>query len=614
MRVFAVLTMIAGLVVSAAAADFPIGARTLKIRAKASGATLTFVSRDANAPFPAIGSADDPATGTLGGVVVELFSSNNGSGSMNVPPGLGKPGWQAKLATISQYKFTNSAAPAAPSPVKTLSIRQGKQLKIVAKDVPVPLQNAHGTLAIRVTMGTLRACAFFGPQTITKDVPGSFIGKNAVVTALPDCDDETLGNPPNQCGGLDTFTVIQQRIFTTKGCDVGTCHGPFAAASLDLRPGASYAELVGVSPSNPAANAAGKKLVDPFDAVGSFLSQKLHGTMDGQGGEGAAMPLVGAPLSTDELAVIDAWIDAGAPETGEVAGAPCLPPPTYEPAPALDPPPGGHQLILNGPVLQPGVEQEGCLWVPVPNSTDFDVSKWEFSLNPGTHHFAVFEWNRSGAPTTNVWTANDFGCFSGTQFGNNLSGSPQAPYFVDAYPSGVARRIYAGRYLGLNAHYRNVFNVPIQIKVYINMYPYSGSPPRLATTIVDVDDTLSINIPPFTQAIHPAGSSAYWVNDGSLPRNVMFLGGHMHNRGLRFTVWASNGTKLYESFDWAHPNARHFDPPLVLAPGDWLDYECLYDNGVTRPVRTNGSGNPTNLVFGVTTEDAMCIVTGTYYE
>jgi len=52
----------------------------------------------------------------------------------------------------------------------------------------------------------------------------------------------------------------------------------------------------------------------------------------------------------------------------------------------------------------------------------------------------------------------------------------------------------------------------------------------------------------------------------------------------------------------------------VIPPGGWVDYECLYDNGVTRPVRTDQFGNPTHLVFGVSTEDAMCIVTGTYYE
>jgi hypothetical protein len=48
-------------------------------------------------------------------------------------------------------------------------------------------------------------------------------------------------------------------------------------------------------------------------------------------------------------------------------------------------------------------------------------------------------------------------------------------------------------------------------------------------------------------------------------------------------------------------------------PGDWIDYECLHDNGVTRPVRRDSFGNPTTLVFGVTTEDEMCTLNGEFY-
>jgi len=50
-----------------------------------------------------------------------------------------------------------------------------------------------------------------------------------------------------------------------------------------------------------------------------------------------------------------------------------------------------------------------------------------------------------------------------------------------------------------------------------------------------------------------------------------------------------------------------------LAPGDHIDFECLHDNGVTRPVKRDGSGNPTTLTFGLTTDDEMCVLVGTYY-
>ena len=599
------------------ALDRPIDATRIVLKRSAAGRkTLSFVSTDPNARFPGVGTMDDPATGVPGGALVEIFSGSEGSASFSLPRGAGKPGWTVTPGAVTSYKYSNGGAPLGPSIVKSLVMRQGRLIKIVAKDLPLALTTAQQRIAIRITTGSERSCAVFLSSTISKDEPGKFIAKNAPATALPDCDDATLGNPPNACGGADTFDVIQQRIFSARGCNVGTCHGPFSSANLDLRPGASYAELVGVPANNPVANAAGKQLVMPGDAAASFLSQKLHGTIDTIGGEGARMPLIGGMLPADEIDLVDAWINGGAPETGEVGGAPCLQPLTYVPAPALTPPAGGYQMVLNGPVLQPGQEQEGCLWIPVPNGTNFDVGKWEFSLNPGTHHFAVFEWSGAGTPQTNVWTANDFGCFSGANFGNNITGSPQAPYYVDAYPSGVARRLLAGHYLGLNAHYYNTFTVPIQIKVWINAYPYAGPTPRLATTIVDIDDTFSINIPPYTAAIHPPVGQprARWTNSGLLSRNVIFLGGHMHNRGVRFTVWGASGTKLYESFDWAHPNSRVFTPALVLPPGGYFEYECLYDNGVTRPLRTDFAGNPANLIFGVSAEDAMCIVTGSYYE
>jgi hypothetical protein len=409
--------------------------------------------------------------------------------------------------------------------------------------------------------------------------------------------------------GRDTFDVIQERIFSGHGCNVSTCHGPLGQANLDLRYGAAYGSLVDVPAFNAVALAAGKLRVKPGDAAASFLSQKLHGTL--LPGEGSQMPLVGTLLDAVELAVVDAWINAGAPQTGEVPGAPCLPPLSFTPAEPLTPPPGGYQLVLNGPWLQPGEEQEGCLWVPVPNTTsDFYTDKWEFSLNPGTHHFAVYT-NRADVPSppTNQWLLNDFGCFLEADFGASLSGSPQAPYFVDAYPSGVARVLRRSKYLGLNAHYHNDFDVPIQIKVWVNIYPFVGTPQHIAQTLTSLDTTFGIDVPPFTQKIQPGR----FVNGLGRAMSFLSVSGHMHKRGLRFTAWRSNGVKLYENFDWAHPVPILFEPPFVLQPGDWIDYECLHDNGVTRPVKRDALGNPTNLRFGVTTDDEMCILPGTYY-
>jgi hypothetical protein len=614
--VAAILAVVVGCATTAAwALDRPISGAKIVLKRSASGKkALTFTSKSMNVPFPVVDGPDDPSDH---GMLIELFSPTEGTASINVPAGSGQSwSWKIGTGTIGQYKFTNSLAPQGVTKARTIVLKQGRLLKISTKDVPFPLTHALGRVGVRVTMGGTRACAMFLPSTVTRDEAGKFNAKNAPATVLPNCDDATMTTPPNACGGADTFNIIQQNIFSAHGCNVGTCHGPFAAANLDLRPGASYAELVNVTPDNPIAGRRRQEARRARRRGGELplAEAARHDRHAGRrGGEDAARR---EPLSATELALIDAWINAGAPQNQEVPGAPCLPPVTYTPAPALDPPPGGYQIILNGPVLQPGQEQEGCMWVPVPNATNFDVGKWEFSLNPGTHHFAIFEYTGGGTPQTNVWRAGDVGCISGANFGNNISGSPQAPYYVDAYPPGVARRLVAGKYLGLNAHYYNTFNVAIQIKLYINIYPYSGPTPRLATTIIDLDDTFSIDVPPFISQVHPPAAQprARWTNTGSLPRNVIFLGGHMHNRGVRFTVWDSNGQKMYESLDWAHPNVRVFSPALVLPPGGYFDYECLYDNGVTRPVRTDGNGQPTHLLFGTSAEDAMCIITGVYYE
>src|SRR5262249_26477504 len=377
--------------------------------------------------------------------------------------------------------------------------------------------------------------------------------------------------------------------------------------NLDLRWGAAYGSIINVPAENPAAALLGKVRVLPGNSAASFLAQKVHGTMGP--GEGSLMPLVGGPLLQIELDLLDAWIDGGAPRTVQVAGAPCLPPLQYVPTAAPPVPPGGYQLVLNGPVLQPGQESEGCYWMPVPNATDFYTGKWEFAMNPGTHHFAVYG-NRIPNPPLNTWLQNDFGCFQEAEYGASLSGAPQAPYYVDTYPAGIARLLRAGTYIGLNAHYHNDFDVPIQMKVWTNIYPYSGTPQHIAKTLTSLDTTFSISVPPFTQKIQ----HGHFVNTTGLPMSFVTLSGHMHKRGLRFTAWKSDGTKVYENFDWAHPVGVIYTPPLVIAPGDWIDYECLHDNGVTREVKRDSLGNPTTLVFGVTTDDEMCILPGTYYQ
>ncbi len=445
-----------------------------------------------------------------------------------------------------------------------------------------------------------------GPHPGPSPGPGPGPGPAPGPDPVPGPDPTPGPDPvPGPGAELGTFGVIARRIFAGRGCNVDACHGAALSGGLDLRSGAAYANLVGVA----ATGAPGARRVVAGRAADSFLSRKLRGQLAPS--EGARMPLNGDQLSVLERDLVDIWINGGAPETADVPGAPVLPVEGYLPAEPPPVPPGGIQLVLDGPFLEPGRETEGCLWVPAPNATNLAIARTSVVANPGTHHVVVWRHTAGGTPPLNTWRAGDIACLSsGAQLGTTgLAGAGMGNGSNSPLPPGVASVLPGGGYFGLNAHYYNEFDVPIQVKVWFNFYPYEGTPAHYVEGITSLDTTYGISVPPFTQEIR----RGRFQNNGPRTLHVLALGGHMHKRGLRFSAWFADGTKIFDDYNWAHPVGRAFAPPFDLAPGQWIDYECLHDNGVTRPVRLNAQNRPTTLTFGISAEDEMCILTGSFY-
>ena len=109
-----------------------------------------------------------------------------------------------------------------------------------------------------------------------------------------------------------TFATIERTIFATT-CTSASCHGASRAGGLSLARGDAYATLVGATPSNSDAQAAGKQRVTPGDTTRSFLLDKLTGALSP--GEGSPMPFVGNRLSAKSIDLVRRWIAAGAPAT-----------------------------------------------------------------------------------------------------------------------------------------------------------------------------------------------------------------------------------------------------------------------------------------------------------
>jgi hypothetical protein len=131
---------------------------------------------------------------------------------------------------------------------------------------------------------------------------------------------------PNGCSaqGLftGTFDRIQRQIFN-QSCAVSGCHDSQSkTGNMLLETGAAYTNLVGVTPNNANAAAAGWQRVHVLsptsgDPATSLLVQKLLGP---PAGFGARMPFNRPKLDQSLIDVVELWVAAGAPATGWVAG------------------------------------------------------------------------------------------------------------------------------------------------------------------------------------------------------------------------------------------------------------------------------------------------------
>jgi hypothetical protein len=134
-----------------------------------------------------------------------------------------------------------------------------------------------------------------------------------------ECDPAPAGCDPMAIYA-GTFDRIQRQVFD-QSCAVSGCHDSQSqTGGLLLESGASYTNLVDVTPQSPGAVAAGWTRVDGLNASAdtSFLYHKLTGDLDGT--QGGRMPLIGGALDDYLIEIIRLWIEDGAPATGWVPG------------------------------------------------------------------------------------------------------------------------------------------------------------------------------------------------------------------------------------------------------------------------------------------------------
>ena len=443
------------------------------------------------------------------------------------------------------------------------------------------------------------------------------IGTVAALLPLNACQKTATDDTAPTPGQLSSFELMQQKVLTpscaTSGCHASAQDPSFAQHGLVLTPAVSYQNLVGVDPKNSDAKADGLKRVKAFASLESLLYHKLYTDASHHSGKqyGNPMPLGNAQLPDGQIEFVRRWIEAGAPQTGNVVDASLLDSKTttvvaYEPLTA--PAPGtGFQMNVSLFDVQPKFERELFTRRMVGNTQDVYVNRYEIKMRTGSHHFVAYDF-RSKALLPGLNDIRDLrNPDNSLNFATALSMSnhvyfagSQAQYQDYTFPIGMALLLPAGASLDLNSHYVNRTDGVIKGEAQFNLYTVPKAQVTQVVQTLDLGNN-NLNI--------PANSRVTISKDFqfSKARKILTLTSHMHKTGEKFVIkikgGARDGEVVYTSTDWEHPDIITFKTPMDLKAGEGLTSEITYNNTTTKPIS-----------FGLTSEDEMGIIFGYYFE
>lgn len=428
----------------------------------------------------------------------------------------------------------------------------------------------------------------------------------------------------------DTYERVHS-IIQTK-C-AATCHSygtPSGQLILQGDAATMYSSLVGVMPTNPAAQAKGYKQVVAGQPDQSYLFKKIHGGMEHNfalvAAEGNPMPPVGAAqLSTTERELIRQWILFGAPQTGEVVSE-ALINDFYDsgvsmvtPLPIPNPSEGFQ--IHHGPIfMEPGHELEAFRKIDLTLPDSLDIVGFDIAMNPESHHFIIYQYH----PT--LTTPIPPGVRISNGFSDEVIMYQNADFldiwqFVEPHhvPNNAAFKWSANTAIDFNYHIKNYSAInPLAAEAYINVYTQPSDPNRrpikFSVSPLGGFNPFVLQLPP-TNTDTSIVSQLYSEQDEWIA--IWKLQGHTHKLGKDYDVYLRNadgtrGEQIYEGYndptntfnqgyyDYSHPPVLKTDPMMCLNLKNGLWSEAVYNNNTGETVG-----------FGLTTNEEMFI---TYYN
>lgn len=402
------------------------------------------------------------------------------------------------------------------------------------------------------------------------------------------------------------------------------CHGgnnPDGMLNFEGDKQSVYNALVNAQPVNPAAKAAGKKLISPGYPRNSYLLQKINNGLDEKNNitaqEGDAMPpYPNEPLNKEEIELLRQWILYGAAQTGKlfdqniihdfyngngIVGIPQ----------ALEPPPAneGIQWYLGRFFLAPHTETEKFIKFNPQLSQNIEIYKIHVASVPQNHHFVVYKYYPgadSGYPEglrdTSMSSHGDADIAFATAPGDDIV----------TLPENTCYRFNTGVMLDFNYHLVNNSNSVLAVDLYANLYtqPYGTSTKPIYSRFFP---NFNISIPQdnqehvFEDLMRDPSETNFW--------KIWILYTHTHRYGTDYDLYLCNennekGEQIYEGFynydytfnqgyyGWGAAAAqRKFSELLTVDPRLGIWQQATYKN-------TNG---PNPIGFGLTSQDEMMV-------
>jgi copper type II ascorbate-dependent monooxygenase-like protein len=368
---------------------------------------------------------------------------------------------------------------------------------------------------------------------------------------------------------------MQTQVFNLS-CSSDSCHSSVGrAGDLILQDGYSWDSLVNHRPSNPVAAAEGLMRVMPGNADMSLLMAKISSNL--QAGEGQSMPYNSAPLSTDTIGVMEAWINAGAPKDGMVPGddGRALGDSGDPSGPfSLQPPEHGAQIKTTSPPVPIGKEETGCHYLKLPSDVDLDVNRIQVAVTGGSHHIHLY---RPYDQTLDLPDGYEV-CNHAVDFDVwELVVAVQLRRTDWELPPGVAFHFRKGEQLLVQTHFVNVGALETQGEGIAIMNLQAADPGTVtdhAGAIFGQDKDVDV-LP---------HSSPTMSAECVFPKALNLIGetGHYHFRGRHFSTYLWNGgvrgDKIYDYDGYNDPPFKVHDPAIEFAAGGALQWECHWVN------------------------------------